>query len=156
MAKEGIPIANFVYTNAKRALLAGEIDLDTAGNEIRVIYVMTNTTADTEEDVATVGAITTLDELDGAGYTSGGQQLDSQAVAADNVNNRGEFDAADEVFLSIGVGTRQVQAALIIKWVTNLASSIPIAFIDTGGFPFDPNGGDITNVWNAEGILQAT
>lgn len=149
-------MANFAYTNFKRGLLEAEFDLN-ATDDVRVLLVMTNTTADTEEDVATIGDITTLDHYDGASYDStNGHALDSESVAADDTNDRGEFDATNEVLSSIGVGTRQAQAAVIIKWVTNLSSSIPLVYIDTGGFPFDGNGGDITFQWNAEGIIQTT
>jgi hypothetical protein len=146
----------FVYTEAKRALLAGELDLN--ADDMRVLLVMTNTTADTDEDATTIGGIGTLDEFDGTGYSAGvgGQTLDNEAVAADNPNDRGEFDADDETFSGLGNGTRQIAAGLLLKWITNQASSMPVAYIDTGGFPLDPNGGDLTFQWNVEGILQAT
>lgn len=148
-------MANFAYTGFKRALLAGEMDLD-APNDIRVLLVMTNTTADTEADATTFAGFTTLDEFDGAGYTSGGVALTGEAVAADNANDRGEFDANDAAWTGISAGTRSIQAAIVYKFVTNLNASIPMAYIDTGGFPFAANGGDITIQWNAEGIIQAT
>ena len=147
-------MASFVYTNAKRALLAGEIDLDTSGDDIRVLLVMTNTTADTEEDVAVIDDFTTLDEYDGANYVR--KALAGEAVAADNANDRGEFDANDITWTALGVGTRQAQAMIVYKHITDDTDSIPLAFIDTGGFPFDGNGGDVAVTWNAEGILQAT
>jgi hypothetical protein len=130
--------------------LEGEIDL--VNDDIRVMLVMTNTTADTEDDVNTISAFTTLDEFDGAGYSR--QALASQAVNEDAANNRAEFDATDSTFSSIAVGTRQVQAAILFKHVTNDTDSVPLAFIDDGGFPFTANGSDVVSQWNAEGILQ--
>jgi hypothetical protein len=146
----------FVYTEAKRALLAGELDLN--ADDMRLMLVMTNTTADTDEDATTIAGIGTLDEFDGSGYTQsiGGQTLDGEAVAADNANDRGEFTATDETFSALGDGTRQIAAGLLIKWITSQALSMPVAYIDTGGFPLDPGGGDLIFQWNAEGILQAT
>ena len=132
-------------------MLKGTIDFD-APNDFRVLLVMTNTTADTEEDVATVSAFSTLDEYDGANYAR--QELSSDTVTKDSTNDRGEYDAADITFTSLGAGTRQAQAAVIIKHVTNDTDSIPIAYIDTGGFPFAGNGGNVTIQWNSEGILQ--
>lgn len=147
-------MASFVFTNAKRALMAAEIDLHTGGDDIRALLVMTNTTADTEEDVATISAFTTLDEMDGSGYAR--QALGSEVVAADNTNNRGEFDAGDVTFASVGAGTRQVAAILIYKHVTNDSDSIPLFYIDSGGFPFAAAGGNIQVAWNAEGVAQLT
>lgn len=143
---------SIAYTNAKRALLAGEINFAT--DDIRVALVMTNTTADTEADVATMGGFSTLDEMDGAGYAR--QALTGEAVAADNANDRGEFDANNVTFAGVSAGTRQVAGIVLYRHVTNDADSVPIAFIDSGGFPFTANGGDIVVTWNAEGILQLT
>lgn len=135
--------------------MEAEFDLN-ATDDVRVLLLMTNTTADTEEDVTTVAGFTTLDNFDGSGYTTNGHTLDSEVVAADNANNRGEFDAADEALTTIGAGTRSIQAALYIKWTGTLNGSIPLAFVDTGGFPFAANGGDITFQFNAEGLIQTT
>jgi len=148
-------MANFAFTNAKRAILAGEINLAT--DDIRVLIVMTNTTADTDDgtgmDAALLSAIT-LDEADGSGYVR--ELLGSgAAVTADNTNNRGEFDASDITFDSLIQGTRQFQAIIVYKHVGADSANIPIAYIDDG-FPLWGNGADLTVSWNAEGILQAT
>lgn len=146
-------MASFAHTNFKRGLLEGEFDLN-ATDDIRVALLMTNTTGDTEEDVTTISGITTLDEFDGSGYTR--QALASEAVVADNPNDRGEFDATDATFSSIGAGTRQIAGALVYKHVTNDTDSVPMAWIDDGGFPITANGGDLVIQWNAEGIIQTT
>ena len=57
-------MASFVYTYAKTKLLSGDLDLN--AHDIRLMLVMTNTTADTEADKVFVGDFTTLDEMDGA------------------------------------------------------------------------------------------
>ena len=123
---------------------------------MRVLLVMTNTTADTEEDSVTIGGVTTLDEFDGSGYSAGGAALAAEAVNKDTANDRAEFDATDLTFASLGAGTRQIAAALLYKFVTSVALSLPVAYIDSGGFPISANGGDITLQWNVEGILQLT
>jgi hypothetical protein len=146
-------MANFVYNEIKRALFEAEIDLN-ATDDIRVLLVMTNTTADTEDDKDTISAFTTLDEYDGSGYAR--QALTGEAVAEDAANDRAEFDGGDATFTTLGAGTRSCQAAIVFKHVTNDTDSVPIAYIDTGGFPFAGNGGDVTIQWNAEGILQQT
>ena len=146
-------MADSAYTNFKRGLLEGEFDLN-ATDDIRIALLMTNTTADTEEDVATISAFTTLDEMDGANYSRAA--LASEAVAADNANDRGEFDADNVTFSSLGAGTRDIAGILLYKHVTDDTDSVPMAWIDSGGFPITANGGDLTISWNAEGILQTT
>ena len=145
-------MASFAYTNFKKLLFEAGINLTEAGHDVRVILVMTNTTADTEEDVVFVGDIMDLDEYNGAAYVR--KALANQAVAADNANNRGEFDADNFTWTTLGAGTRQAQAMLLYRHITNDADSPLIAYIDTGGFPIQGNGGDISVTINAEGLLQ--
>jgi len=144
-------MANFVYTTAKKGLMDGSIDLNT--HDIRAILVMTNTTCDTEEDKTFIDQFTTLDEMDGAGYSR--VALTSEAVANDDANNRGEFTADAITFTAVSAGTRQVAGLVLYRFVTNDTDSIPIAFIDDSA-PYTPGGGNIVYTPNAEGILQLT
>ena len=147
-------MANFVYTHAKYLLLNGALDFQEAGDDLRVLLVMTNTSADTEEDVDTIDAFSQIDEYNGANYAR--QALASQTTTENETNNRGEFDATDSTFANLGAGVRQCQAAILYKHVTDDTDSIPIAYIDTGGFPFAGNGGNVVLGWNTGGILQTT
>lgn len=142
---------SFVYTRAKRDIFNADIDFNLP-HDFRIILVDNTTTADTEEDAATISAFTTLGELSGAGYVR--KALANEVVNEDTVNNRAEFDADDITWTGIDAGT--AQAMILYKHVTNDTDSIPIAYIDTGGFPINTNGGDLTVQWNAEGILQGT
>ena len=145
-------MASLVYTYAKAKLLSADIDLN--ADDIRVAMVMSDTTCDTEEDKQFIDTFTTLDECDGANYVR--KELASEAVTADEANDRGEFDADDFTWTALGVGTRQNVGLLLFKHVNDDTDSIPIAYIDTGGFPFDGNGGNVTYTVNVEGILQLT
>ena len=145
-------MASFVYTPAKTKLLNGSFNYATA--DMRIILVMTNTTADTDQDLEFVGSIGTLDEYDGANYAR--QALGGEAVNEDAANNRAEFDANDIQWAALGAGTRQAQGMILYRHVTNDADSPLIAWIDTGGFPFSGNGGNVDVAWDAQGILQAT
>lgn len=148
-------MANFIYNKAKKLIADGDLDLNTAaGIDLRVVLVMTNTTCDTEEEASTFADFTTPDVYDGSGYAD--QIIVGEATTWDSANDRTEMDGNDVTFSSLGAGTRQCQAAVIIDWQTTRNDSFPIAYIDTGGFPFDGNGGDVTIQWNAEGILQVT
>ena len=145
-------MADFCYTRAKRDIALGDIHFDT--DDMRVALIMTNTTADTEKDKTFMDQFTTLDEFDGAGYSRGA--LNNEAVNEDTANDRAEFDADNLTFSGISAGTRNIQGAIVYKHVTNDANSVPILWIDTGGFPFTANGGDLVLSWNAEGICQVT
>ena len=143
-------MANFIYNEAKRAILAGEIDFAT--DDLRIALVMTNTTADTEDDVNLMNGFTTLDEYDGANYAR--QAIAGLSIGEDAANNRAEVDGTNSTYASLGAGTRQAQAQILYKHVTDDTDSIPIGYCDTGGFPFDGTGSTVTVNWNAEGILQ--
>ena len=145
---------SFAFTKAKQQLISGAINL--GSDDIRVLLVMTNSTADVNEDVATIGAIGTLDEFNGSGYSSPGLALSGKAIVQDDANNRAYLSGTNMTFAGLGVGTRPIKAAILYKFVTNLGASLPIAYIDSGGFPINANGGDITLQWNAAGIVQAT
>jgi len=145
---------SWINTNAKRALLAGELDFD--AQTFRVALLMTNTSLAVagQEDVATVAGFTTLDESNGAGYAR--QTLTGLVVTADNPGNRGLFDANDAVYAALGQGTRNLAGALLFRFITNDADSVPVAWFDAAPFPFAANGLDLTLRWNAVGIIALT
>jgi hypothetical protein len=147
---------SFVYTPAKELLAKGDLDLDEAGHDLRLLLVMTNTTADTEQDTGLISAFTTLDEYDGAGYSRAA--LASQVVTRDDPNNRAELSATSPVSFgaTVAAGTRSAQAAILYRHVGADSANIPIAFIDSGGFPLNGAGGPFEFAINAEGILQVT
>lgn len=142
-------MANFVYTRAAKLIMDGDIDFASA--DIRMLLVDSSTTADTEKDIGTLSGFSTLGELSGTGYTR--KTLASKATSQDDANDRAEFDAADVTWTGLNAGT--AQAAILYLHVTNDSDSIPLLYIDTGGFPLVTNGSDATIVWPAEGILQA-
>lgn len=117
----------------------------------RARLLMTNTTADTENNKATVSAYTTPDNFDGSGAAN--VALTSEAVNVDSVNNRIELDADDVAFGALGNGTRQIQGVLIYFHVTNDTDSIPVFFIQFSS-SINPGGATVTIVFNAEGIVQ--
>lgn len=143
---------SFAYTPWKGDLLRGGHNMATV--DMRVLLAMTNTTLDTEQDDEFVGDTTTLDEYDGANYAR--KTLAGEAVIDDAANDRGEFDANDIQWASLGAGTRSAAGMALFKFVTNDADAALAAWIDSGGFPFAGNGGNVDVAWNAEGILQAT
>lgn len=144
-------MANFAYNVFCFEAMKATVDFDLP-DDFRVLLVMNLTTADTEKDKLTIGGFTTLDLCDGAAYAD--QSLASDAVTQDNPNNRAEYDAADITFSTLGAGTSDNVGAVVFKFITSQALSLPLVFIDTGGFPFNGNGQDVTVTWNVQGIIQ--
>lgn len=145
---------SFVFSNAKKLLFNKSIDF--VADDLRVALLMTNTTVAGagQEDVATIAAITTVDEYDGAAYVR--KALANKAVAVDNAGNKGTFDADDVTWAALGAGTRSAKGVLLFKFVTTDADHIPIAWFDAAPFPLAGNGGDLTVRWAAAGILATT
>lgn len=145
-------MANFVFTEALEEFAKGSINHATA--DLRTLLVMTNTTAAVEGaggvDAEFLNDFTTFDEYNGANYAR--KTLASKTVTKDSTNNKGVFDADDVTWTALGVGTRDAQASILYKHVTNDADSPPLYYQDTGGFPFAGNGSDVTIQYAAAGI----
>jgi len=163
-------MANFVYNHFKHLVGSAGTGANLTTADFRVLFVMTNTTAGPlgtdnsgtdAEDVLTVGGFDDLDEYDGSGHPAGGIALTypvSQVASytKNAANNRSELDADDVLFSALAAGTRQAAAAFLYSFISDLASSIPVAWYDSGGFPFTGSGSDVTIQWNAGGVLQVT
>lgn len=145
-------MASFVYQRAKELLATAALNLSSA--DLRVALCMTNTTADTEKAANTFGGFTTLDECNGANYAR--SDLAGVGVTRDDGNLIVYLDANDAVYTNLGAGTRQNQGALLHVHHATPGSEIPVAWIDSGGFPFDGTGATNTIQWAALGILQLT
>lgn len=142
---------SFKFTEALYQLGLGTVDF--SADTLKVALLMGSNNALASRNVTNVGAIT-LDEFDGSGYSRG--TLSSVVWAKDTVNHRGELTWDPEVFAALGVGSDDVVGALLFKFVTNDAGSLPIAYYDGGDFPISPNGGDVTISSDGEGALQIT
>lgn len=140
------------YLPAAQKLAQGNLDFDTA--DVRVKLCMSNTTADTERNVANIAGFTTLDEFDGAGYTA--VDLASVAVNIDAGNSRIEIDFADGTFgAAVSAGTRQwVGLLFYVRVDGTTANDYPVAWKDLT--PNNANGGAVNLTINAEGALQIT
>lgn len=145
-------MASAIPNSAKVRLMNGDFDLDT--DDIRARLCMTNTTCDTEVDaINDLADYTTIDPCDATGYAD--VALASEAVAADDGNDRAEFDATDLSFTGLsGDATRDIQGALLYKYVDGTdANDLPLCFVD---FSADISSAatQIDVPWDAQGILQ--
>lgn len=148
-------MANFWYTRATYLLATGALNLSTA--DLRTILVMTNTTADTQADVDTISAFTTLDQFDGT--VNGGAYarvaLTGETVTEDEANNRTALDCDNFTYTALAPGTRPIAGHVVYRHVTNDTDSIPLMWIDDG-MPFTPQGTDVTFNVNAAGLALIT
>jgi len=138
-------MANFVYDNALHLLGSGSLTLISA--DLRVLLVEGATDADTLV-TALVLSDFALDEHASAGRIA----LANESWDKDVGNHWSELTADDTVFPSLA-NEGSVVGAVLYSEVGADSADIPIAFFDTGGFPFTPTGDDNTIVWNASGIM---
>ena len=154
-------MSDFGFTFGKQAIGRAAFNLVSA--DIRIILCMTSTTATVNDgtgvDATFISGIT-LDEFDGGGSHppsfANREVLAGTEFDADTANNRAEFTATNQTISSIPAGTRDIKGVIVYYHVTNDAASIPLVWIDSGGFPFSANGGSLVLSWNAEGIFQIT
>jgi hypothetical protein len=145
-------VAIFTYTRAKYLLASGALNLATA--DLRLLLCMSDSTADADEDAATVGSIGLLDEYNGANYVAGGQALSGEVLSQEDANDRATLDAQDVTFASLGAGTRQCKGALLYAFNATVGGSVPVAWLDGPGFPFQGTGVNLLMILPAAGLLH--
>ena len=150
-------MVNFWYHHSLWLMGRSDLNLDasysggpTSPADLRVLLMMTNQTAEGETDATTIGGFTDIDEHPDNQRPS----LANESYQKNDSADRTELHADDTVFTALSTSVRQVDAALLYIFITDLASSVPLGFIDTGGFPFSPTGADNTINWHANGVLQ--
>jgi hypothetical protein len=138
---------DFIYTYGLRF---GPAAL--AAADMRAAIVMTNTTADTDEDAEFMDDFGTLDEYDSGDYAR--QVLAAEAAAVVTASDRYKWSSDPIVWddgPGLAVGTRQGQAIILYVHVTNNADSTPYAYKEPTGFPFTGNGAAVTVNPHADG-----
>ncbi len=116
---------------------------------MRVAYAINIDTDEQFDDIV-------ANEIVATSYTTRGNALASKTMTRDDANDRTEFDAADLVFTAIGNGTNDTFDEIVIlreqdATPTNANTEL-IAHATVGATT--TNGGNITLVFNAEGLLQ--
>lgn len=146
---------SLVYTPAKRKILDGTIPISSA--DLRIILLMSNTTAAADEDADLLSSIGTLDEYNGTNYTAAtGYAVQNRSFTTDTGADRGFLDYDDLAFPNLGAGTRACVGYALIVRVTPFLSSLPVLFQDQGGFPFTATGSTVTIQVSASGALGVT
>lgn len=134
-------MANALYTPAREGFLVGEIDWDTAVFKVALVRGYTHSTA--HKFVSEVTA-------------AGGQLVATSTALTSKTAAGGIADAADVTFTAVPSGTAIPALVLFqasaVTGGADVASTAQrlVAYYDTGtGFPFTPNGGDLTVEWQA-------
>jgi hypothetical protein len=122
-------MASVLYNEAKRAILAGECDMN--ANDIRARLVMTDSTADSQNDgVVTLSNITTQDKADATGYAD--VACGSETVTKVDASDLAKFTTSDIVFSGLTPSaTRDYLGIILYKYVSGSdAADLAIAFIE--------------------------
>lgn len=141
----------FGYPKGEQAFRSGSVNWAT--DDIRVLLVMSNTTADTDGAAQYVADFATLDECDAVGYAR--TQITGRSVSVDTVAKEVALLAAQTDMPSFAAGTRKVVGAVIYKHV-GADSANPVLFFIDGApwFPFDAVGTPVRLKWHSTGIVR--
>jgi len=143
-------MVDFIYTPAKQKLAKATLDFDIV--DLRAILCMSDTTASSEQDAASLAGITTLDEYDGTGYT----RIDfaGLTVTQNDAEDRSEIYVDAGTFgATVDAATRAVVGLLYYVRVNGTAANdYPVAWKGLTP-PFNGTGTPMTFTPNAAGIL---
>lgn len=147
-------MASFMFTPAKVAFAKGQEAWDT--NTYKVALVTASYVASTAHQYASVFSGF---ELSGTGYAagfggSGRKTLTGASVVSNDASVRAELVGPSTTWTTISAGC--AAACVILRELTSDGLSPLIAFIDTGGFPVNTNGGDFAIKFRISGTLQLT
>lgn len=100
-------------------------------------------------DNHTTYADVSANELAGSGnYTTGGATMSSNAVTADDTNNRAKFDAVDVTWPALTMSAAAQYAAI---YNTSDSNNL-LLYVDFGD-TIDSGGSDFTLIWHSNGIF---
>lgn len=153
-------MANILFTKARELIAnhnaAGTINL--LSDTLKVMLVDDTYVGNADDQFVDDGTANdpASHEISVSGYTggfggAGRKTLAGKSIAPDFTDDVAYFDANDVTWTALGAGAT-IGAALLIREGTNDADSRVIAKFDVTDTP--TNGGDVTLVWHADGLLQ--
>lgn len=133
-------------------------DNSPAAAVLRIFAIVSTDSDDLIRDTDTITALLALGntaEATNSGYANIALDETDITITVDDTNNRLDVDITDQVFSTIGAGDNWTHLILAYDaaGTDTDANTIPISSHD---FVVTPNGGDITAVINAAGILRAS
>lgn len=140
-------MADFTFTNA---LKFGVVEM--AAMDLRAMLVLETVPAIGEDaDVILDAFDVGLYEFDGAGYAR--QTLSGLVATKDASNNRYRLDCDPIEFGNVSAGAAAIKGMMIFQFVTDDEDHVPLFWKDSGGFPYDANGGPVTWMPNELGLV---
>ena len=137
-----------IYNQFKEQVMLGVHNLGNGGDAIQ-ITLHTSYTPDIDSHQVWTD-VSGTEYGAGSGYSSGGETLANQAVAQDNSNDWGSFDADNVTWSSLGPLSPATPDYAII-WDDTHASDSLICYIELGVTA--TNGGNYTIAFHTNGIL---
>lgn len=135
--------------------------MDVLADTVKIMLMLTTYTVNlgTHQDVADI-IVSEISNSSVTGYTARGDAtpLASKTVTLDVANTRAEFDAADLVYTAIGNGVNATfdQIVVIRERTTAPVDADTLLIAHAIVSSTTTNGGNVTLVFNVEGILQIT
>lgn len=121
---------------------------DISTDDLRLIIVMTGSSAGSVTDLTTavfVGDLTTIDEYDGVGYSR--TALANEAIVTVPASNIVRFTADDVSLGNLNAGATNAIGAIVYQHNTNDADSRLVSWQTGGDFPWNGTGDPIDIVW---------
>jgi hypothetical protein len=144
------------YSRGVLNILNGTIDLDTTA--LKLMLVDAGYTYNPDHSVVDPGtndaADLSFNEITATNYTAGfgggGRKSVTATLTEQTANNRVVTIWADQTWTALGGAANDtVQAGVVVREITNDASSPPVVFFDFSGGNVTTNGSDFTIDFNA-------
>lgn len=149
----------YLGTGGGTAVLEGPMDLLADSIKIALMKTAYSIDIDTHQDFADI----TASEIVALGYLARGDgtgagSLGSKTVTLQTGTDLAEFDAADHTYPSIGGGPDDTFTSIVVmrERATGPVDADTLLIAHVGVSSTTTNGGDITLVFNAAGLLQIT
>ncbi len=143
------------YSKGVSKILDGTIDLDTTA--LKFMLVDASYVYDPDHPFVSAGSTTAniaTNEITATNYTGGfngaGRKAATVSISEQTASNRVVTIFSNLTWTALGGATNDtIQAAVLIREITNDAASLPIVFLDFSGGNVNTNGSDFTISFDA-------
>ena len=147
----------FIYNNFKEVVLNGVYNLANGADALDLtLHTGYTPDIDAAHSVWADTGVSSTEYGTANGYTAGGKVLANQATSQDDTNDRGDFDADDVTWTSLGALSPAAPSDALLKDDTPTTPQADplICYWELGSTA--TNGGDYTLQFGANGIMLLT